>query len=262
MRRVMTLLLSLLVLCSVFPAESEPAADNAEVLRSSLESQYGVTIQMGDEITYLSSDHYDIRIISENNAALPVTSTGKDRFAALLRLMERALSAYPHDFFSHFVVPHYRNKLRFRLVDEVLKGGTGIGGYQSNMNGHYDIILARSIADERTIHHIIWHAMEKRISDEDQRAFIGWADLNPDDFWYNGDTSLIDKGNEYGESEAWFVRELSEINPREDMATVFEAFMTKDEDWWAVRPHLQKKRDFLLERIKPYFGDLYVRDRG
>ena len=262
MRRVLMLLLSLLILSSVLPAESEPAPDNAEALRSSLESRYGVTIQMGDEITHLSSDHYNIRIISEDDATLPTTSTGKERFAALLRLMEKALSAYPHGFFSHFVIPHYRDKLRFRLVDEVLKGGAGIGGYQSNANGYYDIVLARSIADERTIHHIIWHAMEKRIYDENQQVFIGWADLNPDDFWYNGDTSLIDKGNEYEESEDWFVREYSEINPREDMATVFEAFMTKDEAWWAIRPHLQKKRDFLLERIKPYFGDLYVRDQG
>jgi hypothetical protein len=34
--------------------------------------------------------------------------------------------------------------------------------------------------------------------------------------------------------------------------------MTKDEAWWSTRPHLQKKAEFLLEKISAVFGDLFA----
>ena len=42
------------------------------------------------------------------------------------------------------------------------------------------------------------------------------------------------------------------------MPTVFEDIMTKDEAWWSTRPHLQKKAEFLLEKISAVFGDLFA----
>lgn len=44
----------------------------------------------------------------------------------------------------------------------------------------------------------------------------------------------------------------------EDRATVFEAMMLKDEDWWSSRPHLQKKAEFLLEKAEPIFGKIFA----
>ena len=259
MKRLLTTILAVLMLCFALPAQAE---DDAESLRKSLEQRYDVTIEMGEEITNLSSDTYEIRITPEGVTPFQQLAAGNRRFYSLLKALEDAFSAYPPGFFSRFRIPHFRDRLRFRLVDEVLREGVAVSGYQSNLAGFIDIILARNDARVRAIHHEIGHAIRWRIMYEDYDAFLGWADLNPEHFVYTGDFSVLRTGQENDEPEDWFVREYAKINPYEDMATVFEAVMLKDEGWWAARPHLQEKRQFLLEKMRPVFGELFVRDKG
>ncbi|MBQ9402698.1 MAG: hypothetical protein IJU38_10030, partial [Clostridia bacterium] len=63
---------------------------------------------------------------------------------------------------------------------------------------------------------------------------------------------------QFAEPDDWFAREYSKTFEEEDRATVFEDIMTKDEAWWSTRPHLQKKAEFLLEKISAVFGDLFA----
>ena len=256
MKRVLTAFLLILLIWSIgLPVSGGAAQNDVETLRSTMERRYDVTIEMGDEISHISSDRYDIRITEGGEMSL-------NRFYSLLMAMDDVLSAYPPGFFSHIRIPNYHDRLRFRLVDEVVRDGESVSGFQTVLQGHNDIVLPRNSAEANAIHRLIWRAVEFRIRHENGEKFIGWADLNPKDFVYLAKPSLIEAGHENDEPEDWFVREYSKVNPREDMAAVFEAIMTKDNAWWATRPHLQEKAQFLMEKIRPVFGDLFVRNRG
>ena len=255
MKRALTAFLLVLVLSIVLSVSGEPAQNDTDALRRDLERRYDVTIEMGDEISHISSDRYDIRIAGEGETSL-------NRFYSLLMAMDDVFSAYPPGFFSHFRIPNFHDRLRFRLVDEVLLDGERVFGFHTTLQGHSDIILPRNGAKANAVHRVIWRAVEYRIRHENGEDFIGWADLNPEGFVYLAKPSLIEAGHENDEPEDWFVREYSKVNPREDMATVFEAIMTKDAAWWATHPHLQEKAQFLMEKIRPVFGDLFARNKG
>ena len=245
----------ILIWSFALPVSGEPARNEAEILRADLERRYDVTIEMGNELSHISNDRYDIRIAAEEAAS-------SHRFYSLLMAMDDVLSAYPPGFFSHIRIPNFHDRLRFRLVDEVLRDGESVSGFQTVLQGHNDIVLPRNGVKANAIHRLIWRAVEYRIRHDSDEDFIGWADLNPEGFVYFAKPSLIEAGHENDEPEDWFVREYSKVNPREDMAAVFEAIMTKDDAWWAARPHLQEKARFLKDKIRPVFGDLFVRNRG
>ena len=46
----------------------------------------------------------------------------------------------------------------------------------------------------------------------------------------------------------------NERGAKEDRATVYEAIVTKDDEWWNSRPHLRKKKEYLLEKIRSCFA--------
>ena len=249
-------LIILTVLMLLVPCALSEDTD-AEALRSFLEQHYGIDILMGDEVTVPAAPNYEIRNIPEGNSPFQQVYYGNTRFADLLKTMDDVFSVYPPEFFSHFPVPGYRDKLRFLLVDEVLFDGMRISGYQTMKNGYFDIILGKNDAKERAIHHEIWHAIEYRIMCEDQNAFDGWAALNPEGFEYTGDFTIIADGTDDLEPDDWFAREYSKSDAYEDRATVFDAIMTQAEAWWNTRPHLQEKARFLLDKAEPIFGDLF-----
>lgn len=248
----------LFMFVAVLPAAAGSAADDAEALRSFLESHYGVIIRMGDECTGYPSGNYDIRIVPEGSTPFQQIAAGNSRFADLLRTLDDVFSVYPPEFFSPFSDPDYMGGLRFLLVDEIRMDGVNIAGVMNTEDAGFNIFLARRAAGERAIHHEIWHAMESRIGCNDPHAFDDWFELNPEDFLYAGDYGVIRTGEENLEPDDWFVREYSKIDEAEDRATVFEALMTKEEDWWSSRLYLRRKAQFLMEKAEPVFGDLFA----
>ena len=68
------------------------------------------------------------------------------------------------------------------------------------------------------------------------------------------DTALMEGAKAHREPEDWFVRDYGKYNAKEDRATVYEAIVTKDDEWWNSRPHLRKKKEYLLEKIRSYFA--------
>ena len=128
----------------------------------------------------------------------------------------------------------------------------------TNENGKLDIVFARTGVAESSIHHEIWHAMELCILENNKHAFDKWRTLNPKGFKYSQKDSRLAAGGQDEEPEDWFGREYAKTFEYEDRATVFEALMTKSEDWWSTRPHLQKKAQFLLEKAKPVFGEIFA----
>ena len=258
MRRAVSAVLAFLMLPFILSASAESVPDEAESLRAFLQSHYGVTILMGDEISLFPSEIYALRIIPEGESVFLQTLAGNERFADLLRCMDDVFSVYPPEFFSRFAKKDYIKGLRFILTDQILLDGTRISSVQSVHDRHIDVYLAKDDAKERAIHHEIWHAMEYRILCEDPGAFDGWPSLNPEGFVYTGDFSVIRNGEEKQEPEDWFASEYGKIDEFEDRATVFEALMIRDEIWWSARPHLQKKAEYLLDIAKPIFGEIFT----
>ena len=258
MRRTLSVVLAFLLLCFSFMASAAPVQDDAEALRSFLQSHYGVIILMGAEITDFPSDKYELRVIPNGKSVFLQMNEGNSRYIDLLRRLDDVFSVYPPEFFSRFAKRDYVEGLRFILTDQILLDGTRISGVQSVHDRHIDVYLAKDDAKERAIHHEIWHAMEYRILCEDPGAFDGWPSLNPEGFVYTGDFSVIRNGEEKQEPEDWFASEYGKIDEFEDRATVFEALMIRDEIWWSARPHLQKKAEYLLDIAKPIFGEIFT----
>ncbi len=256
MKRVLSVILAVLMLCLALPVQSE-GTDDVEALRSFLESHYGISIRMGDECREYASESFQLVITPEGTTAFQQLVCGNQRFLDFLRLLDDTLSVYPPDFFSRFRLIRNYGGLRFLLVDDVLRDGVSLGGFQSGADaeGKILIFLSRAGAKERAIHHEIGHAMDYRIRWKYPDAFDDWYELNPEDFLYTGDFSLTN-GNE--EPDDWFVREYSKIDEYEDRATIFEALMTKDDAWWETRPYLRKKAEVFLEKAEPIFGDLFA----
>ena len=256
MKRSAAVILAFLMLLLALSASSAPLSDDAESLRTFLQSTYDVTILMGDECTAASPEGYDIRIRLEGVTAFQQIIAGNSRFAELLQRLRGVLSVYPEDFFSHFGNRFYLDNLRFLLVDEIRRDGTQLGGVQSGHDGQNDIYLAKDGSGEQAIHHEIWHAMEYRILCDDPDAFNNWDSLNPKGFVYTGDFSV--NGSEKGREEPddWFANEYGKIDEYEDRATVFGVFMIKEKSWWESRPHLREKLQFLLEKAEPVFGKM------
>jgi len=258
MRRAVSAVLTFLLLPFILSANAELVPDEAESLRAFLQSHYGVTILMGDEISVFPSETYALRIIPEGKSMFLQTLAGNRRFADLLRRLDDVFSVYPPEFFSRYAKKDYVKGLRFLVTDQILLDGTRIGGVQSVHNRYIDIYLAKDDAKERAIHHDIWHAMEYRICCDDPGAFDDWSSLNPVGFVYIGDFSVIRNGEDKLELEDWFANEYGKIDEFEDRATVFEALMNKDEAWWSARPHLQKKAEYLLEKAESVFGEIFA----
>ena len=255
MKKLLTTILAVLMLCLALPASTEPAED-AETLRSALQKKYGVSIRMGDECREDPSESFQIVITPEGDIVFQQMAYGNRRFLDFLRLLDDTLSVYPPDFFSCFRLTRSYGGLKFLLVDDILRDGVSLGGFQSgtDADGKIRIWLSRINAKERAIHHEIGHAMDYRIRWKYPDAFDDWYRLNPEDFLYTGDFSGTAGENE--EPDDFFVREYSKIDEYEDRATVFEALMTKDGAWWETRPYLRKKAELFLKKARPVFGDL------
>ena len=253
-RKCLSVALALLLLWLSFAASAAPVPDDAESLRSFLQSTYGVTVLMGEECAAVPLKGYDVRIRPEGFNALREMATGNKRFVELLQRLWGALSVYPEDFFFRFGKRSRLNNLQFLLVDEIRQDGMQLGGVHSWGGRQNDIYLAKDGSREQAIHHEIWHAMEYRILCDDPDAFDDWRSLNPKGFAYTGDFSVIRGGKDNDEPDDWFAIEYGKINENEDRATVFGAFMIKEKSWWKSRPHLRKKLRFLLEKAAPVFG--------
>lgn len=257
MKRALVLFFALLVLCFVLPAGAGSAPEDAESLRDRLQSVYGVTILIGKECSDYSLEDHEFRIIPDGDTPFQRLVAGNRRFCELLRLMDEAFTAYPPDFFYCFRTKRYPDKVRFLLVDEI-RGTKGLSfnGIQTMGSRSFDIVFARTDCDLALIHHEIWHAMEIRISLAKPMNFGTWKSLNPGGFKYTKNYDAGADGWTDEEPDDWFVREYSKSFETEDRATVFEAMMTKNEEWWSSRPHLQKKAKYLQRRIEPVFGKI------
>ena len=255
MKKTAAILLSAALLLLPFACTGEAGAageDRVRELCGFLQGHYGIGILTGEACLFIPRDNIEIQVnVSE------VSGTGEAvfenaRYEELIMRLDDVLSVYPPGFFARFAARAGEEPggLRSLLVDRLFYGGNPASGMFYHAGGGWmDIWLSASGAGERTIHHEIGHALEYLIRLEDPEAFSDWDSLNPEGFEYGEDAAVEDSAERNREPEDWLVREYSKHDVWEDRATVFEAIMMKDAEWWEQRPHLQKKAEALLKYV-------------
>ena len=255
MKKMAAILLAAALLLLPYACTGESGEDGEDRVRELcdfLQGHYGIGVLTGEECLFIPRDNIEIQLnyseVSDTGEAVFKSS----RYEELLMLLDDVLSVYPPSFFSRFA-PQDGDEpggLRFLLVDRLYYGGSPDSGMFYHAGGGWmDIWLSASGARERTIHHEIGHALEYLIRMEDPEAFSDWESLNPEGFEYGEDAASEDGAERDREPEDWFVREYSKHDVWEDRATVFEAIMLKDAEWWEARPHLQKKAEVLQRYV-------------
>lgn len=167
-----------------------------------------------------------------------------------LSYLQQTLSIYPKDMFEPF--KKYGGNLRILLPNGIREEGSRYfpSGVTTSKDGWYNIYVGLAGFDIITVQHELWHAFEYRIKDEFPDAFTLWETLNPEGFQYlnqdydNDNKPEINPSLLLPETTAWFARNYSVTNAREDRASLYEMLFYEGnfyvEKWWEY-PHLYDK---------------------
>ena len=261
MKRIIILFLAfLMILLPVsVTAESSLAYDTARAIGNFMETHYGITVLIGPECENVTTGSFSIGDKPAGRTPLREL-LGAREYDKELQIVDDVFSVYPPGFFEHFTSEEAPNGLRVLLVDQLVYDGGNIGGVATVEDGYYNLFLAIGSFTQMNIHHEIWHDMEFRIVYDNPSAFDGWDGLNPEDFVYGTDSSASNTFESLEDGGPWFVRRYATIHEEEDRATVFEAYMLKDTEWWEDHPLIGKKLEKMLEAAEPIFGKLIDKD--
>lgn len=263
MRRLLACLLTVALLFGCARAEkpgsgfSLNGTAEAREIRSHLMSGYLVTILIGDECLDVKPKGFKVSVSPDGKGSAPAIRGQNARYEVLIRLLEQALSVYSPFFFYEFCPKdvYKQGGISFMLVNSITYKDCSEAGYFLPDGNWMRIWLSASACEEWAVHHEIWHAIETKILREDPKAFADWEKLNPEGFAYSRDAALVNSMKAHLEPDDWFVRGYGMSNVKEDRATVYEAIVTREEAWWADRPHLRKKADYLLNQIRGHFAN-------
>ena len=254
--------------------------------RNELEKKYGVTVLMGDEVYNAAPCGTYRRVSFEDGEAGYDPDTLAGDIDDALDLIDSELSRYPDGFFKTFVNPYGEGGFRLLMVGSLINEGGGsfeAAGVSYSQGAWYtsEICLNSLQFDGPTIHHELWHNVEKRITDEisDAFSFEKWDALNPEGFEYNNDFEnyVSDSGlyqnmllfDESRPENTYFVQPYSTVNEKEDKATLIEllmdeCYMPEDHggiptayEWMTGFPHLKAKLDLMAEYTEKIFGSVY-----
>ena len=243
-----------------------------------LEDEYGVTILIGDEVMNIPRDN---DWYSDEEFMDPEYPEYLDM---TLDELEGWLMTYPEDFFDKFKSEENPGGLRLEVIRDFCDNDTNersVAGRTFKSSADYiDIAVRDGDVSNSTLDHETWHAVEMLVGQKTPFDDEGWDKLNPEGFeYYPGDYFAGDtpKGemyekyltdNEFGDpnyENAYFARNYSEWNPREDRATIVEflcpsdaqaGFYEMDEEI-VKYTHIKAKLDYMGEWIRPYFGYVY-----
>ncbi|QTE74022.1 hypothetical protein JS518_14185 [Clostridiales bacterium FE2010] len=260
MKKILSLFLALLMISlpiiSNAGQEKESDIDTARAIADLMETQYDITVLIGSECSGFSGETFSIGDKPAGRSPFR-TMLGGCSYTTEIQMIDDTLSIYPAGFFEKFKCEEAPKGLRILLPNQILHEEKSMAGTITIEDGYYNLFLAVGMFKDLNIHHELWHVMEDRILQDSPNAFDHWTDLNPENFQYSEDYFEMDIWEQAEPQDDWFARGYGTIDEIEDHATVIEAIFQHDPDWWAQRPHLQKKLDFLLEAAEPIFGNVY-----
>ena len=251
-----------------------------------IEKEFGIRILVGNEVKNSESeDNYNF-ISTEENMGIYTVQDEIER----LHYLRNTLALYPEGFFEHFKSPNGKCGLRISVVNNLeskIYSSFIAAGISYMTGGWYDIaVTTYDISYSPTIHHEIWHAVEKLIQNKygnlDEKE---WKKLNPENFIYTYDFdayaekrgtdphiptlyNTIEKTEPQYEFP-FFISDYSMVTPYEDRATLIEHLFYNAGDStynhkWNLNsadlknyPHLNAKYEFLENLSKQEFGYIY-----
>ena len=132
-----------------------------------------------------------------------------ETYPELLYGIDDCFSVYPGGFFNQFRCGEAEKGLRILLANRILVEGSTMAGVTTVQDGYYNIFLGIGTFNNLNVHHELWHAMEFRITWDNQEAFANWADLNPVGFNYDENYFLEDIWTYAAPKDDYFVRGYS-----------------------------------------------------
>lgn len=231
--------------------------EEARAIANFMETHYEITVRIGPECENIPVPDWFTLGDKPKGRSPFLDLLGAYNYTREIQRIDDAFSIYPPEFFTLFKCNDAPKGLRILLPLQILDGDISMAGTVTADDGYYNLFLAVGMFNELNIHHEIWHAMEYRITAEDPHAFDRWTEFNPEGFEYIGEHHTQDPWEATASPDDWFAREYGKVADYEDRATTIEALFRHDPDWWSTRPRLQKKLDYLLEVIKPLFGNVY-----
>ena len=227
------------------------AIRDAGTVREEMQDRYGITILLGDEC--LNQTETEICEVSGTPPAKTPLQflMGYDVDMEELRRLDAALAMYPEGFLQSLRDEDAPKGLRILIAGQI--NGKDLSwnpaGFTTCEGSWYNVFLAHSRFTGSTVHHELWHVMEKIIMARQPGAFLIWDALNPEGFQYSNDNAAAwaDYDPDY------FVSGYSTVNAMEDRATIAEAVFREDrEEWFAERPGLRRKLDAMNLALKSF----------
>lgn len=243
-----------------------------------IEQTYSVQILLGDTCLE-AGGAFPYTLISTETPKYK-SAANNQNITTLLQELETVLATYPKGFFEKFRNYYDAGGIRIFVVQTLTNpsGEFQPGGVFSPLGGWYDIALPlNEYGETDAIHHELWHAIEERIVKEYITAFDSdvWEAFNPPGFTYSEDFDHYGEHDELfsfllseAEKEAYFVKDYSTVNGKEDRATLIQMIFTghpghtyygESTPLAAIRksPHLKAKLDYLAEQVQKVFGAVY-----
>ncbi len=248
-----------------------------------IEEEFGVRLLVGDEVKH--SEDNSLYIFKSREDA---KNFNLDHEMNRMDNLRDVLSMYPKDFFSHFKSKDGKCGLRIAIVDELQSDSYeffSAAGVSYTTGGWYDIAICGHHILGTSLHHEIWHSVEKLVGNKHGDIDkLEWMELNPEGFEYSTDFDgyatdcseeqfelildnvyyTIEPDYEY----PYFISDYSKVTDMEDRATIIERLLSTEIDVNGeehlidlekikMYPHINAKIEFLENWTEQEFGYSY-----
>lgn len=222
-----------------------------------IREEYGIDIKYGkstqDYMDKIDGNvQYDEGIINNN-----------------IRIIYYALKKYPSDIFDMSKTKKY--PISIIIIDKFNNNNLALAS-RNNLN-EFKIYISNTEKFERAFHHEMFHVLEYYMSDTQKYLFASWKNLNPSDFKYESDISLlddryvykennlIDEGNvildsnetiDGNDNNPYFVTKYSKSTEKEDRAEIFAEIMilNKKMKYLEEGQNIRNKVDYIIKVLK------------
>ena len=185
-----------------------PLGEANTQLRKKIEESYGIKVKYGSE-----TNGYSV-----GGMTTSVISLDEEAYSALSNL-NYTLSLYPEGFFQEIAADGYPLTI-YLLKKYSIANVTGV---TDSTNNNIVISIATDYSFADTLHHEVYHYIEKYIFSKGFR-FTSWSTLNPAEFVYGTVNSNFSYSRTYSD-KAFFVNNYAQTDEYEDRASTFEYMM-------------------------------------
>ena len=232
--------------------EEEPVVDNNvvveevdqnNVLRTTIQDTYGITIKYGSE-----TEGYKVDTLGT------VMMTDKNEINKALVDLQNTISLFPSELFWELKNNGY--PLTIILIKNYsVENITGITESYSN---RVNISIATKYSFGETFNHEVYHYLENFITKFKGASYSSWNTLNLSDFVYGSVRSDLSYNRTYSE-DVYFVNNYAQTSANEDRASTFEYMMfankasclNENKPVWKKAKFMSQMLEKYLESVKP-----------